>query len=433
MNSPLIRGGEVLRWLLEERCFDVRQLDAAEFPDWLRRHQARWERDAAFAQRARLRDLRRSCPSLLQLERELRRATAAEAATASHARRQTLERAASGAEQAIAGLTNALARAAPEDRTRLAEKLESFHARQRTLRSQQEQLTAASPELQNLLRLRDQLHALRADCGVEEVEAELARLERVRGQGTGRSGSTFEHQAESLIEQAILPDLSPPSGEVAILRGVTLGAARLELDAVVVRQPADPAAAVEVLAVVEVKRNLNDLAHGFRHRQENLAWLTGDSAAYDPAAYDPAVYDAGAYRTRRFIRGHFDRPAVHSQAGVDYLFTRESFRGFRRDAVTSLFLDSLYLLTRPGAIWGMPSKALNRLSHRLASDPELDLAEASAVERLLRWCHRQTHDLETPDVLRMYGSSESRARQILFATRPSSGAPLIVEASNFNP
>ena len=80
-------------------------------------------------------------------------------------------------------------------------------------------------------------------------------------------------------------------------RGVTLGAAGTELDQVIVRLPSRAERPVEVLAVVEVKRNLNDLAHGFRRRQDDLAWLTGHTANYDPRRY----------RTRQFPTGHFDK------------------------------------------------------------------------------------------------------------------------------
>lgn len=193
-----------------------------------------------------------------------------------------------------------------------------------------------------------------------------------------------------------------------VLRGVTLGAARMEIDGLVVRESAGPGEPLEVLAMVETKRNLNDLAHGFRHRQENLAWLTGDAAGYRPEMY----------RTRVFTSGHFDRPAVHRQQGREFLFTRDSFRIFRRDSASSQFFDSLYLITRPGPMWGLSGAALNRLSHRISTDPRWDLENPESMERLLNWCRRLTHPIETPDVLRMYASTESRARQILFAVEP---------------
>jgi len=107
----------------------------------------------------------------------------------------------------------------------------------------------------------------------------------------------------------------------------------------------------QVLAVVEVKRNLNDLAHGFGLRQENLAWLTGDTAHYDP----------GQCRTTYFRSGHFDREAIHQQDGDSFVFARSSFSRFRRDPAAGLFLDRLCFITRAGTMWGVSTAALARL------------------------------------------------------------------------
>src|SRR5205085_9755144 len=136
-----------------------------------------------------------------------------------------------------------------------------------------------------------------------------------------------EHRALALTERHILPDLLRARADgasdrrVRILRRVTLGAARVEFDQLVVRVPAAAGRPVQVLAAVEVKKNINDLAHGFRLRQENLAWLTGDAGGYDPALY----------RTGHFRSGHFDRPAEHREGGDAFLFAPGSFRRFRRE------------------------------------------------------------------------------------------------------
>jgi len=161
-----------------------------------------------------------------------------------------------------------------------------------------------------------------------------------------------------------------------------------------------------VLALVEAKRNPNDLGHGFRRRQENLAWLTGDEAGYDPAAY----------RTRRFPSGHFDRAAVHERDGERHVLSRESFRRFARDPGTGMFLDHLYLVTRPGAVWGLGAAALSRIAHRVATDERWEPESDAYLRRLLRWCRSLAHEVETPDVLRLYAAGEARARQLLLVT-----------------
>ena len=106
-------------------------------------------------------------------------------------------------------------------------------------------------------------------------------------------------------------------------------------------------APVEVLAVVEAKRNINDLGHGFLRRQIDLAWLTGDRAAYDPAEHRTGVFDAG----------HFDRPAAHWQDGRAFVFAPGSFSRFARDD-SGHFRDGLWLVTRAGPVWGLSGAAL---------------------------------------------------------------------------
>ena len=142
---------------------------------------------------------------------------------------------------------------------------------------------------------------------------------RNQGHRSGHTGGSFEQQALALTWQYIVPGLvkTGATASLRVLTGVGLGAARTELDQLLIRQPRHPGQPVEVLALVEVKRNLNDLAHGFRQRQENLAWFTGDTGHYD----------AAQYRTRYFRSGHFDREAVHEQDGEPFVFTSSSSPG----------------------------------------------------------------------------------------------------------
>jgi hypothetical protein len=164
---------------------------------------------------------------------------------------------------------------------------------------------------------------------------------------------------------------------------------------------------VEVLALVEVKRNLNDVAHGFRRRQENLAWFTGDERHYDPQEY----------RTRFFRSGHFDREAVHEQDGERFVFSRGSFRHFRREPGTGPFLRRLYFITREGTLSGLSASALARLRHGVATEERWRLEDDDSLRELLRWCQSLAEPLETPDVLRLYCSVPGRGRQVLVAGR----------------
>jgi hypothetical protein len=405
----VVRGTRALRRLLQE-AVDLRELDVEGFRRWLTHELPFWAQDPAFVQRASIRDLRRAHPELLALERTHHRAAAADEASPRAARLLQVEEELLRTGKAIAGLSAALERSAPGRQPNLRRKLADFQARQRELRREQELLIRASPARQELLRVREELRRLRSRLGLERAEAELAELLLDQGRRSGHSGGSFEQQALSLTWHTIVPDLLGRTGATARLRvltGVGLGAARTELDQLLIRAPRQPGQPVEVLALVEVKRNLNDLAHGFRRRQENLAWFTGETGRYDP----------GEYRTRYFRSGHFDREAVHEQEGERFVFTRGSFRLFRREPGGGPFLRRLYFITRAGPLAGVSASALSRIRHRVATDERWQPDSEAYLRELLRWCQSLAEPLEAPDVLRLYGSVPGRSRQVLVVAR----------------
>ncbi|HEX5747790.1 MAG TPA: hypothetical protein VFZ09_16195 [Archangium sp.] len=409
---PVARGTRELHRLLRQ-AVDLRTLDLEGFRRWLTGQLPFWESDPAFVQRARIRDLRRAHPELHALERTCRRASAADEASPHFARLLQIGEELTRTGKAIAGLSAALARAEPEAQPALRRKLEGFQDRQRALQREQEQRTQASPPRQELLRVREELRQLRSRLGLERAEAELAGLLLNQGHRSGHTGGDFEHQVLALTWQAIVPELlgrarAGATSRLRVLTGVGLGAARTELDQLLIRQPLRPGQPVEVLALVEVKRNLNDVAHGFRRRQENLAWFTGDTAHYD----------SKEYRTRYFRSGHFDREAVHEQDGERFLFTRGSFRHFRREPGQGPFLRRLYFITRTSTLAGVSAAALARIRHRVATDERLRLQDDASLRELLRWCQSLAEPLEAPDVLRLYCSVPGRGRQILVLRRP---------------
>lgn len=407
MSAPIEvrRGAGELRRLLDTCTEDVRSLDAAGFRDWLARRSERWQRDPVFLQRSRNRDLRRVHPRLRDLEAEERRARAADEAAPSFQRLSAVERELADTGKAIAGLAGALVQADGEERVRLGAKLQAFRTREAALREEHAALLDASGPRRELFRIRAELDRVRRETGVEAAEARLRELLTERGRRSGRSGGTFEDAAVAAVRDHVMPELlcGAAEGRVLILRGVTLGAARTEIDQLVVRTAADPDGPVEVLALVEAKRNLNDLGHGFRKRQENLGWLTGSGEGYDPERY----------RTRTFPMGHFDRPAIHTQEGESFRLAPGSFHRFVRDPGCGMFLDRLYLVTRPGTMWGLSAAALSRIAHRAATDEQWDRRSEAYVLRLQRWCRSLADPVESPDVLRLYAADEERARQVL--------------------
>lgn len=399
---PVRRGRRVLHSLLQEKTRDLRSLDLAGFRSWLEAAQERWSSDPVFLQRARIRELRRAHPELRRCEREYRRARAIDAASPHSARLDALDQERLDLEKAVLGLTVALHRAPPQERRARRQKLEAYQARRQAAQDEQARLLQDSPERQALLRAQEELGRLRASIGLDREEAELARLQRLRGRRSGRGGASFERQAALLAEELLLPDFAPGPG-LHLLRGVTLGAARVELDLVLIRRPSRDGQPVEALAVVEVKRNINDLAHGFRLRQENLAWLTGDASGYD----------ARLYRTQSFPTGHYDRAAIHTEQGETFRFDRRSFRHFRRGPASGLFLNRLAFITRSGTLWGVSSAALAQISARVASEESWEPDNDAYLQRLLSWCRSRAEEVEAPDVLRWYAATPRWARQVL--------------------
>jgi hypothetical protein len=305
MESPTLhRSVRTLQRLLREHAFDLRNLDLAGFRCWIERHLSSWRRDAV--QRSRIRDMRRASPELKALEKAHRGAVSADVDSPQHARLRQLEREVIDTSKAIAGLTDALKQARVEDRPALRQKKEAFRARSEALEEEQTKLVQSSLTRQNLLGITADLDRRRVAIGLDREEIHLRELMTQQGRRAGRSGESFEHQAHELTERCIVPDLIKGSGDEArkrirVLHRVRIGAARTELDQVVVRLPRR-AGAVEVLAVVEVKRNLNDLAKGFCQRQENLAWLTGHADGYDSTLFGRATFGPATSIAKRCIR-----------------------------------------------------------------------------------------------------------------------------------
>jgi hypothetical protein len=154
--------------------------------------------------------------------------------------------------------------------------------------------------------------------------------------------------------------------------------------------------------VVEAKRNINDLAHGFLRRQIDLAWLTGDRAAYDPAEH----------RTGTFDTGHFDRPAVHWEDRQAFLFAPGSFRRFQRDE-SGYIRDGLHLITRAGPVWGLSGAALARVAAAVSTDETWDSDDEAYLGRLFEWAKSLAGPVETPDLLGLYANDPERVGQLV--------------------
>lgn len=382
--------------------FDLRFLDLAGFRRWLDLHLARWATDPVFVQRSRIRDLRREYPELRKVEANHDRAVRIDSESAHGPRLREIEDQLYDAGKAIAGLTDALSRAPAEKQSALVAKRDAFATRRRELEREQAALSQASPQRQELLRATSALVELRTAIGIDRETGRLNQLLTDRGRGAGRAGTAFENEALEVTRTRILPAVAPDSADVHLLRTVRLGAAGVELDIAIVRRPGGPDEPVEVLAVIEAKRNINDLAHGFLRRQIDLAWLTGDRTAYEPAEH----------RTGTFDTGHFNRPAVHWEDRQAFLFAPDSFRRFKRDA-RGYFRDGLYLITRAGPVWGLSGAALARVAAAVSTDETWDPEDEAYLGRLFEWAKSLAGPVETPDLLQLYANDPARAGKLI--------------------
>jgi hypothetical protein len=399
----IVRGARALQRLLRRHTFDLRGLDAAGFRRWLALHFDAWRNDPAFVQRCRIRDLRRAHPELRTLEQELCRARRADESSPHFPLLTTIEEELHRTGRALNGLTTAMIGAAADKFAALEQKLDAFRTREQDLEAERDQVLRESPQRREVLRLEAERQIVRTVIGLDAAEKQLSALLREGGRHSGRAGGSFEDVALAVTREHLLPRLlhGESAGDVRLLRRITLGAARTEFDLLVVRVTS-PGAPVEVLAAIEVKRNLNDLAHGFRLRQENLAWLTGEAGGPD----------SDTYRTATFPTGRFDRPTTHAESGETFLLTPGSFRRFRRDPVSGLF-NRLFFISRRGPLWGIAAAGLARIKARVAAAEHFDPEDEASLNKFLVWARAMTREVDAPDVLRRYASALRWARQVI--------------------
>lgn len=392
---------ESLARFVESNAAPVWAFSPEKFRGWLLQRVREQEHNAVFQQKRRIQAILRTHRDTLRpLEKE---AETARAAYEQSPHFELIERLLQQIHRLQRGV-DGLRVAVDEGRARP----EKLAAHQNALQQREAELALAVSrcrERDAWERAAEELSQRRAVLGVTSEESELARLQRHRGRRSGAVGERFEQIAETALCESLnsfWPEASPRS---VVLRGVTLGAAQTELDFVIGQiVPGRPE--IDVLAIVEAKRNINDVVTGFLQRQRNIGWLTRDETSYDPAVF----------RTQSFPTGHFDRPATHRQGRDEYVLTSDSFRRFHRDRGTGWFLDRLYFVTRLRPLLGVTTLELARIMNRVATRPEFDENDPQHVARLLEWSRTFVSRSQTCDVLRMYGASQL-AHQILIVNR----------------
>ena len=408
-SSPqlFVHGARGLRALLERNRFDVRSASPESFGGWLRAQHDYWMRNQAFVLRCQIRDLVRADPGLRALLKAHAQAVQQDAESPYYGALEAVSRDVLGAEKAIQGLSAAYAPARGTKRAALQEKLEEKKRLLASLLKTQSSLTAQSPERQALQKISVQLERAREATGMLELERALEGALSAQGQRAGTLGSGFEKKALAITRRWILPRLTRDPAPLKILTNLRVGDGRTELDQLVIRPRAG---AAQVLAVVEVKRNLADLGRGFAQRQENLAWLTGDHTGYE----------AEQHRTHVFPSGRFDRAVEHQVGTARYQLTERSFSLFRR--TEGRFLRRLFFICKVGPLFGMSSAVLSRLQFRVATDIHFELEDPVYLAGLLEWVQALADPMEAPEVLALYARTPQCAKNVLIVSGAGPGS-----------
>lgn len=385
-------------------ALDFKTIDCSQFTQWLTQQINYKQQDQIFIHRCQIRDIqKRNLAELLQFREKIRIATNQWQNSLYRSRLEELTNKKANTTKAIAGLEGALAKTTDNIRSQqLTIKLKAYQNDLVAIQSEEQKLLGLTPEKKALEQIQQQYTLFQEQIGLKTLETELQKLTLALGKQAGQTGAQFEEDALQCVQQYILPWVSPPKNpNIKILSKVKLGCARAELDYVIVLVP--PSGAVDVLAIIEAKRNPNDIAGGFITRQENLAWFTGDYAGYDPEKY----------RTHEYRDGHFSKTAYHKEHGYDFAFNKESFQHFNRNSA-GYFLNRLFFISLDRYLIGMNVDELNRLMYRISTDIEFDLNDPHYIENLLVWVRGILLPLQTPQILNFYCQSESLSRQIIF-------------------
>jgi len=399
------------------------------FADWVRTSYRRWALDPAIAEQLRIVDLEalhedalsRASSRLAHARERYASCATGKSIDRLQERISKLRMECEGREkmQGAASMSGA-----PSDSKgqKNSERLKAAFAEIDVLTQDLESAIASCAEWKELQEAEQALLDLRRDIGIEAASTRMRELEKELGRLTNHRGFNFESQAQVVVKELIAPRFLKDAKSwwdeertalgqtetvssveeqydmqnIYVLRGVTLALAQGEFDYVIVAKSTLPSQQIDlssnknfgghpqptksqlqeglaqqpvlVLAVVEVKRNVNDVGPTFMGYLERIAWLSGLESEYDRTKYNTNFYPSG----------HFDKPFWHSDAGYNesFKFDRSSFRLFfprsqlpcGRDELAMCVRRRLHFITRAGAIRGVSSKSESSLKRKVARD-----------------------------------------------------------------
>jgi hypothetical protein len=393
-------------YLAAHGSFDFRNADGLTFQGWLKDEVERRQKlDEIFQLKVQLRDITRdNHPQYTQLNQRVEEALDQYQRSVHYCEIENLQVRLHNNDRANQGIALAI----KEGRLpRGCEKQSHFLKEAEEYQRELTTVLKICPEYQHHKSKEQALRSFENDIGMTGLKSKIRAIQGQQGRSSGRSGSDFERLAGDLVKERLWPllgeyDSGSPS-DLHCLSGVTLGCARGELDIVVVEQKADRET-VDVRAIVEVKKNVNDLARSFLIRQENIAWFSGNKDRYL----------AADYRTKKYRLGHFDKTAVHKQSDRDWRFDQSSFDHFVIDEKLNHYLTGLYFITHLKPVIGASAGEQSRLIHSYSTDFYSDFNDEIYVKKLQSWMKEWLTDFQSRDVLTLYNSSAAYARQILF-------------------
>lgn len=401
-------GRDAIQEVLKRYPIDFQNIHIQEFRTWLHSQWEQKQYDLVFVKRCEIRDVQKQYRDTLRSLRVACKQRQQEFESSPHFQRlEQLQREQNGTRQAIAGLEAAFASHSGPKKQDIANKLQEFLQKQVTLEREEQECLQATPAKHQLDLAEQNLAEFKTKIGLSSLEEELETLKKTNASRSQTAGVRFEDRCKMLVENHIIPQLEQAGDihdrqRVHVLSRVTLGAADTELDNLVVQVPENPEEPVLVLALVEAKRNINDIASGFLMRQQNLGFLSGQ----------PSLYDPEKHKTQLYREGRFNREFIHQEQGRSFVFASSSFRLFSVAPEVGYIMERLYFVSRNRSLWGLDSEEHSRLMYRISTDIDYNPESDEYLHLLLAWIRENSQPLQTRHILEMYTRKETWAQQV---------------------